>query len=292
MSRRTYWLLLIGVSFLVLTWIPLRDELTLRWKHHTIMSDMVETSPTRKVLLSFEPEKRGDEPLYQILFYYQAGGQEYSLKSHRKPFPDSERTFNAPPVIVYAATKPHIATLKPYLVQTPLWQSLTLIFVVTGIGALLCALLLHHSLRKLSSWSEGIPADDDDPPLPLGSFFGTVLMIYLAGAGILRLLQHFLPLPPIPNDPILYCAAYFASYIFYKNHARGFNRAERLRIMGGIVMIGALIRLLPPLLILHIQGLALEDFPTGFILLMLCYGGLEDAAMAALLVSAGDRQAV
>lgn len=291
MSRRTYWLLLIGVPFLVLTWIPLRDELTLRWKHHTIMSDMVETSPTRKVLLSFEPEKRGDEPLYQILFYYQAGGQEYSLKSHRKPLPDSEHTFNAPPVIVYSATKPHIATLKPYLVQIPLWQSLTLIFVVTGVGALLCALLLHHLLRKLSSWSEGLPADDDDPPLPLGPFFGIMLTIYLAGAGILRLLQRFLSLPPIPDEPILYYAAYLASYIFYKNHARGFNRAERLRIMGGIVMIGALIRLLPPLLILHIHGLTLEDLPTGFILLMLCYGGLEDAAMAALLVSAGGRQA-
>ena len=46
--------------------------------------------------------------------------------------------------------------------------------------------------------------------------------------------------------------------------------------------------LLPLLLVLHMCGLMLEDFPLGFIPPMLCYGGLDDAAV--MRVNAGRRQ--
>ena len=38
------------------------------------------------------------------------------------------------------------------------------------------------------------------------------------------------------------------------------------------------------------RGLTLEDFPLGLIPPILCYGGLNDAAMAVLRVNAGRRQ--
>ena len=63
---------------------------------------------------------------------------------------------------------------------------------------------------------------------------------------------------------------------------RRFNRAERLRIIDDIVLMRVLTCLLPLLL-------TLEDFPLGFIPPMLCYGGLDDAAV--LRVNVGRRQA-